>query len=597
MKSSPRVPTRVRDLVDAACDDTITAEQSRELENILRGDEESRQYYLLYFHTLSHVRINVVADRAFQEVCRQIERQQRLEQSLATTEEVATEEVEDVAAESEAARPRSKGGWPKPHRRFAWKAFSRETRFAFSVATLVVVAVLGVLAMLRVSAYRQMAIEATQTPAFVAHLSRQLDAKWQDPDSAPSVGQLLAVNEQLQLAEGLVEIVLDRGTKVTVEGPATFTLTSDNGGKLQLGRLVARVPEKSIGFKLETPLLTLVDLGTEFGVEVDGSQKMAEVYVFDGVVEASVNNEDSQPGPDGAIVLQGGEALRCEPGRLIADAAAVDPKRFVRTLPWKAKPVPHSEEQHGKWQASYAEFVQQPDVAGYWSFDDETLADGSQNHNDGTPVGQVSFSSDVPGWVGGGRALRLQGSDGYVKIPHSPTLVCTHAVTVAFWMKGIAAEQTDGFTRPVAKRKEGGVGWELQTNSDTPGLSVRIDTNLQTNATRSIGDALDGRWHHVAVVIRGGQVATFFDGVTLFEHEGYEHGAGFEQNEAGLQFGVQNDGTRGYHGLIDEVILFRGALSRKEILRLASGAAIVKPAADATNTDATNEENENHAQP
>ena len=155
----PRVPKRLRDLVDAACDDTITADGSRELEGILRRDDEARQYYLLYFHMVSHVRINVVTDLAFHEVCQQIERQQQLEQSLAAQPADEPAEKEPVAVDD----------GPPPLRTLGFRtAFSREIRFAFLVATVVVVAILGVLATLQVSAYRQMAIGTSASQAPVA---------------------------------------------------------------------------------------------------------------------------------------------------------------------------------------------------------------------------------------------------------------------------------------------------------------------------------------------------------------------------------------------------------------------------------------------
>jgi hypothetical protein len=52
------------------------------------------------------------------------------------------------------------------------------------------------------------------------------------------------------------------------------------------------VPPPAQGFRLLTPNMKLVDLGTEFGVQVDSAAQKAEVHVFEGEVEA---HPDSGP--------------------------------------------------------------------------------------------------------------------------------------------------------------------------------------------------------------------------------------------------------------------------------------------------------------
>jgi hypothetical protein len=112
-----------------------------------------------------------------------------------------------------------------------------------------------------------------------AQLTRADDATWHYEPSAKSNDQTL------QVRTGLAELTFARGAKVVVQGPAEFEVRSPSRGFLRRGRLLATVPPQAIGFTIETPKAEIVDLGTEFGVEVDDQQN-AEVHVFKGVVEA-----------------------------------------------------------------------------------------------------------------------------------------------------------------------------------------------------------------------------------------------------------------------------------------------------------------------
>ena len=59
---------------------------------------------------------------------------------------------------------------------------------------------------------------------------------------------------------------------------------ADGGLSARAGKLRATVPPHAHGFAIGTPKLDLVDLGTEFGVQVD-EQQATEVHVFTGKVD------------------------------------------------------------------------------------------------------------------------------------------------------------------------------------------------------------------------------------------------------------------------------------------------------------------------
>jgi hypothetical protein len=92
--------------------------------------------------------------------------------------------------------------------------------------------------------------------------------------------------EALSIASGLVELKLTQGTKLLIEGPAEWSIDGQNNATLKRGKLVASVPKQAIGFTLETPTAKIVDLGTEFEVDVAASGK-SQVHVRRGAIEAT----------------------------------------------------------------------------------------------------------------------------------------------------------------------------------------------------------------------------------------------------------------------------------------------------------------------
>ena len=64
--------------------------------------------------------------------------------------------------------------------------------------------------------------------------------RWANPEMAVTVGQPVAVGRKLVLASGKLEIAYDIGDRVTLEGPATFEVSSATGGKLSVGKLTFR---------------------------------------------------------------------------------------------------------------------------------------------------------------------------------------------------------------------------------------------------------------------------------------------------------------------------------------------------------------------
>jgi ferric-dicitrate binding protein FerR (iron transport regulator) len=119
-----------------------------------------------------------------------------------------------------------------------------------------------------------------------------------NPDGQPqptSLTETASVTEvrSLKLASGTATLSLANIGHVVVEGPAEFELLGQKRARLTYGRIKMRVTEESgRGFVVETPGGEVIDLGTEFGLDVDRGGKTS-LAVFEGMVDLRMPTIDS----------------------------------------------------------------------------------------------------------------------------------------------------------------------------------------------------------------------------------------------------------------------------------------------------------------
>lgn len=118
--------------------------------------------------------------------------------------------------------------------------------------------------------------------------------------------------ETLQLKSGIVRIQFDNGAQSTLQGPASFELVALGKTRLTAGLLISTVPPGAEGFRVDTPLGEVVDLGTAFGIELTDTEM--NVTVFDGEVEVG------RPGSNQKQKLSEGDAVQIEADRGISPA-------------------------------------------------------------------------------------------------------------------------------------------------------------------------------------------------------------------------------------------------------------------------------------
>lgn len=165
---------------------------------------------------------------------------------------------------------------------------------AFSLAVLLTVGTLSLFDMLRLpgsgdgagiqTASPHIVKPATSCPVSqVATLTGTVDCRWADDLAIPEYGEPIYAGRSLELEEGIAQLTFESGAKLIIQGPATFTTETSMLGTLDRGKLAALVPVRAFGFTVRTPSAEVVDLGTEFGLVVDGYGR-TQVDVINGEV-------------------------------------------------------------------------------------------------------------------------------------------------------------------------------------------------------------------------------------------------------------------------------------------------------------------------
>lgn len=115
-----------------------------------------------------------------------------------------------------------------------------------------------------------------------ATLRYAVDVVWPSGSTARREGDVLS-NGPFSFDEGVAEIDFFCGATLIVEGPANLDIESDWAVRVTQGRIRATVPPAARGFIVKVADSEIIDLGTEFAVEVGADN--AHVEVIDGEVK------------------------------------------------------------------------------------------------------------------------------------------------------------------------------------------------------------------------------------------------------------------------------------------------------------------------
>ena len=315
-------------LTDAVCAGTLTADEQTELNVLLAADPAARRCYLDYCQIHGELSFLLRASRATQRAMDQIDQVP----------------YEHLAAQSPA--PRS------PLLGFLDSISARLPGGEFTVGALLLSCVAAAFYGLTTFVFKPGAESApmvmspgkpasgggaargnsapgNQPATAFAHLVPRGGCVWAAGDPLAKVpageGSYLIAGQELRLVAGIADIEFASGTYVAIVGPTQLRLDSVALCQLKWGRLYAQVPQPAVGFTVATPAAEVIDLGTEFGVEVDESGR-ANVQVVKGRVEVVVEAPPGSKSEPARLVA--GQTVRVDKGTAPAPSTGADAERL-----------------------------------------------------------------------------------------------------------------------------------------------------------------------------------------------------------------------------------------------------------------------------
>jgi len=370
----------------------------------------------------------------------------------------------------------------------------------------------------------------------------------------------------LELSNGYSQIRLKSGVELMLEAPLRMYIDNEKEVTLHHGKLMAVVPEDAKGFTVMTHNAEVIDIGTEFGVQVDQAG-LTVVHVLKGAVKARSLAEDTY------YDLGANEALSIRTGETPQKVAS-EPDTFLTSLPEVSSRVP----QYLHWTFDESGEVAICRGTGI----DGTFYDGRLRANK---------AGEGPQLIEGvyGQAYAFNGNGAHIETDFKG-IDHTNPRTVAFWVKVPQDfDKKKAFGILGWGRMQADKAWQISPNPYTKSGGIgRLRVGTFSSAVVGSTDLRDDQWHHVAVVMYGGSqarlsshVLMYIDGElekthsksynvinTEIDHE-YSEPLGFAQN-----LSLRGDRRRSaegsgyFQGAVDEVYIFESALSAEQVRSL-----------------------------
>jgi len=166
---------------------------------------------------------------------------------------------------------------------------------------------------------------------------------------------------------------------------------------------------------------------------------------------------------------------------------------------------------------------------------------------------------NAPQWTAGkfGSALAFDGVDDYVLCGSSSSLDPTSAITIEAWVK-----TSDAGWNTIATKVTTSNGYWFGTNS-AGDLYMFVRNNGTLRASSTGCYITDGAWHHVVGIYDGRRTVCYVDGKSVYTKD---WGSFLAIGAAsGSSLCISSPGTDRFNGAIDEVRIWRRALSLDEV--------------------------------
>ena len=411
-----------------------------------------------------------------------------------------------------------------------------------------------------------------------ATLRSAVDLQWSSDSLAFREGDVLP-NGVLQFDEGIAEIDFFCGATLIVEGPAALDVESDWSVRVVKGRLRASVPPAARGFVVKAADSEIIDLGTEFAVEVGADE--ARVEVIDGEVELRGGRHDGDHLVTGERQWLKGSQSRPDAFKGLSTLSDVQRRRDDA-----------QSQQFEQWKTYSRQLRTDDRLIAYYPiaesdaerFIPNRAASGSEL--DGILVGPVTRADGRFGAASTALEFDRPGSRVRTRIDGA-----FDAFTFACWVRIDSLEHRYNSLFMGDGYENGEPHWQIRDDGrlmfsvmvdDTPGagLGPAEDSRLhRIYFTEPIWDvSKSGKWLHIAAVYDpvARQVNQFVNGEPISSEPITD-----QFHVQTLRIGTAEIGNwgqplrnspwfavRNLNGAIDELAIFNAALGREEIQRL-----------------------------
>lgn len=406
-----------------------------------------------------------------------------------------------------------------------------------------------------------------------AILTNTWNTEWLDDSLPMRSGDTLNAG-RLELGCGLAQIEFFSGAQMLFEGPGVIEIVSPWEAICYDGKARVRVPPPAQGFRLLTPGMKLVDLGTEFGLQVDSATQNAEVHVFEGEVEA-------HPDKGQMVSLKQGMGLKRD-GATFSPLSATRPGDFASIDQLKDLAQKNAKVRYDQWNAWSQQMRADPRLLACYVFRHwpewdrlvNNVAAGNLKSRNGGAVGARWTQGRWP--MKDALEFKRPGDRVRMKLDGE-----YDALTFACWVKVDGLDRrynalllTDGY-------ESGEPHWQILEDGRLmfsiaypdpakPDKKLNQIHNSPVIFTRSNL----GRWHHLAVTYDNcsGETVQFLDGREVSREISplYQPGRKIVYGACELgNWGLPTKGhefpIRNLNGCLDEFAIYDTALSNRDI--------------------------------
>lgn len=370
---------------------------------------------------------------------------------------------------------------------------------------------------------------------------------------------------ELALEGGIAQLSFRNGAQIVLEGRCGFEIIDEMTVVLTHGKMWAYCPEDAYGFKVLAPNgREIIDLGTEFGIEISSSGT-TNVHVFDGLVDVISPNSKPQR-------VTAGSALTWSNDDTSISHSEAQLDKFITPETLAKK----------RFQAYKKSIASRDDLLLYYDFETQKgrRTPNSAPHSSKKTQGIIRGTNTVHGRFNSNRALQFENTGDRVELK-MPPLGSASSFTTAAWLKIDRFDSRISTIINSSNWEPGSIHFQIGQEGT---LKIGINGGWSLLSNRDVIGL--GKWHFIAVTwnFETKKTQLFCDGLPIPSKSSI---VTTQITPLQPQFGVSQIGawtetvdyrdnslvdpprlSRELRGRIDEIMIFDHALTEKEILDL-----------------------------